>query len=197
MSALVSADWRKVADLVNGPVWSRGARHRELARVFDEGAPPQLPRGSYQGILSGAFHPIVDALGDATKAIWMPWVGKHLEPDEGRGWNLLRPGTERVLHRLLGETPTVQCGRLVAGYEFGYRVGDSALPGSPSVGRIEYADVDTNPAFLRRMHDEVVEVARGVVLGRLVDSRPEGPRITAWFALRGPVTAPRMEERAS
>lgn len=187
-----TAEWAQLAELIEGPIRTRDRRHRELAELFEEGSTPNVERGSYRGVLSGAFHPLVDALGAGFKRLWMPWVGKHLEPGEERGYNLLKPGAEAVLGQFLGPSPTYPCGRLTAGYEFGYRPGPSALGGDQQVGRIEYADVATNPDFLRRMHDELVQVAPGVLLGRFIVNGDD-PRVTAWFALHGPVVAPRVQ----
>lgn len=191
-TAVDTAEWARLAELVEGPIRTRDRRHRELDELFREASTPVVERGSYRGVLSGAFHPLVDALGAGFKRLWMPWVGKHLEPSEERGYNLLKPGADTVLGQFLGSSPTYPCGRLTAGYEFGYRLGPSALDDGRQVGRIEYADVVTNPDFLRRMHDELVQVVPGVLLGRFVVNRDE-PRVTAWFALHGPVMAPRVE----
>lgn len=192
MTAPAATDWNRLAGLVEGPWLQRSDRQRELGAIFAGAAAPDVERGSYRGVLSGGYTPLVDWLGASVKKLWMPWVGKHLEPDEARGYNLLRPGSERVLQGFLGSSPTYPCGNLIAGYEFGYRLGTSALDENQQVGRIEYADVPSNPDFLKRMHDELVQVAPGVLLGRLI-ANGEAPRVTAWFALHGPVTAPRVE----
>jgi hypothetical protein len=193
VKAPVSTEWDRLVELIEGPCLQRSDRHQQLLSIFEESSSPNLTRGSYRGVLAGGYNLVVDGIGARVKKVWMPWVGKHLEPDEQRGYNLLRPRSERVLQRFLGSSPTYPCGKLTAAYEFGYRLGPSALPGGQEVGRIEYADVPTNPDFLRRMHDEVAEVAPGILLGRFIATSGGQPRITAWFALHGPVTAPRVE----
>ena len=72
-------------------------------------------------------------------------------------------------------------------FPFATSFGPSALDGAPTL-ILDY-DLDVNPGFIRRIHDEIREVSPGVFLGPAMWKTGRGPGrenvLVLWFALDG------------
>jgi hypothetical protein len=100
------------------------------------------------------------------------WGGKSLRAttaDQGRGINRVRLGGRHAL------------------FPFVTRIGPSAVDGEPCVV-LDY-DLPDNPAFIRRIHDEVREVHPGLFLGPAMWKTAAEPVHVLWFALDTRVSA--------
>ncbi|HEX6836912.1 MAG TPA: hypothetical protein VF334_10095 [Polyangia bacterium] len=97
------------------------------------------------------------------------WDGKtfHADSDdEGAGINRIRiPGA-------LGRQDL---------FPFHTRFGASAVDGAPAL-ILDY-DLPKNPPWIRKVHDEIREVAPGLFLGPAMWRSASGPRTVLWFAL--------------
>ena len=96
------------------------------------------------------------------------WEGKtfHAEGKQsGRGIN-------RIALRALGRQDL---------FPFTTHFGASAIDGSDAL-ILDY-DHPENPAYIRKIHDEIREVAPGVYLGPAMWKRAAGPATVLWFAL--------------
>jgi hypothetical protein len=66
-------------------------------------------------------------------------------------------------------------------FPFATRLGASLLDGAPTL-ILDY-DLDVNPAYIRRIHDEIREVAPGLFLGPAMWKSEREPALVLWFAL--------------
>ena len=162
--------------------------HRELERLFLRGAPPDPPlHGEARGILLTPVLPAPAEAGlRAFLSAWMPWQGKRFDAGAASGDNLLAPGF-RLPAKLLWPSLRLEPagpGRL-AGFPFRTSAGPGELDPDREVLKLDY-DVAGNPRLLvRSVLDELVQVAPGVHLGKML-VRPPGrrtPRVTGYFAL--------------
>jgi len=98
-----------------------------------------------------------------------PWAGKSFQASSdarGRGINRIRvPG-------LLGRQDL---------FPFETFVGASAIDGAPAIV-LDY-DLPENPPYIRRIHDEVREVAPALFLGPAMWKSARGRTTVLWFAL--------------
>jgi hypothetical protein len=77
-------------------------------------------------------------------------------------------------------------GRLTA-FEFRTRTEPGAVDPDTQVLVIDYAVVDCNPALVRRIRDELVELVPGSWLGKVLWRHRDGRHgLLAYFALRAP-----------
>jgi hypothetical protein len=66
-------------------------------------------------------------------------------------------------------------------FPFETRFGESAIDGKPTL-ILDY-DLDVNPGYIRRIHDEIREVAEGLFLGPAMWKRGNDKTLVLWFAL--------------
>lgn len=66
-------------------------------------------------------------------------------------------------------------------FPFQTSFGPSALDGKPTL-LLDY-DLDVNPGYIRRIHDEIREVAEGLFLGPAMWKRGNDKTLVLWFAL--------------
>jgi hypothetical protein len=99
-------------------------------------------------------------------ASFFPWGGKTFSGHGARGTGVNR------LH-LFGRHQL---------FPFHTRIGESAVDGAPCVV-LDY-DLPDNPSVIRKIHDEVREVAPGLFLGPAMwKTTTRGPALVLWFAL--------------
>lgn len=97
------------------------------------------------------------------------WEGKTFEAsDDERGMGHNRVNLPGVLGRQ-GLFP------------FATRFDASALDGKPTLV-LDY-DLDMNPGYIRRIHDEIRELSPGLFLGPAMWKAARGPELVLWFAL--------------
>ncbi|MGH2984260.1 MAG: hypothetical protein ACRDK5_08410 [Solirubrobacterales bacterium] len=164
--------------------------HRDQAaldEIFALGKAPKGLDGPTDGIL---VVPLIQGVFDRgltviTKA-WMPWNGKRFDAPNNRGDNLLA-GTARWPAKLIWpryETKPVPGGR--AAFDFETRIEPGKHDPDTEVLVIDYAPVSDNPDHLiRSIRDELVEVAGGAHLGKILYRTGEDSyRNLGFFALR-------------
>jgi hypothetical protein len=66
-------------------------------------------------------------------------------------------------------------------FPFDTSFGPSAIDGKPTL-ILDY-DLDVNPGYIRRIHDEIREVAEGLFLGPAMWKRGNDKKLVLWFAL--------------
>ncbi len=145
-----------------------------LAQVYDKGTvPPSLavldgaPRGrmlASAGPLGRG--PVADGIRRFSASRIFPWAGKSFtsaSPTEGTGVNRVRLAGTREW------------------FPFATRVEASAVDGKPAI-ILDY-DQPKNPAPIRRIHDELREVAPGLFLGPAMWKAGDGKRLLLWFAI--------------
>jgi hypothetical protein len=95
-----------------------------------------------------------------------PWAGKSFSSSsatEGAGINRVRLGKTREW------------------FPFATRVENSAIDGKPTIV-LDY-DKPENPRVIRRIHDELREVAPGLFLGPAMWKAKDGKKLLLWFAI--------------
>jgi hypothetical protein len=97
------------------------------------------------------------------------WEGKTFQAsDDARGVGHNRVHVPNVLgHQNL--------------FPFETRFDDSAIDGKPTLV-LDY-DLDANPGYIRRIHDEIREVAPGLFLGPAMWKSGRDKQLVLWFAL--------------
>jgi len=181
--------WRTVADLaVDRP----GALER-LEAAFAAGSVPKRIDGFCSGRLlaTTAGHGL-DPFMEAAARAWMPWRGKAFDAGAREGWNVFEP-RGRWVPRFLWPSYRIRPNAIDAGgrrldgaFRFVTSSGQSASVANVAVLRIAY-DLEENPSWpVRRVLDEVVSVARGLLLGQALLELGGRYRRAAWFALETP-----------
>jgi hypothetical protein len=184
---------RKEAYVARDATWAwfkeLGERRDEQAldEVFALGKVPKGLDGQTDGILVvSLIQGLLDrGLTLLTKA-WMPWNGKRFDAGNNRGDNLLA-GSARWPAKLLWPrygTKAVPGGR--AAFNFETRIEPGKHDPNTDVLVIDYAPVESNPDHLiRSIRDELVEVAGGAHLGKILYRTGEDSyRNLGFFALR-------------
>jgi hypothetical protein len=166
-----------------------GERRDEQAldEVFALGKAPKGLDGQTDGILVvSLIQGVLDrGMGLLSKA-YLPWKGKRFDAANNRGDNLLT-GFARFPAKLIWpryETEPVPGGR--AAFDFETRIEPGKHDPDTDVLVIDYAPVESNPDHLiRSIRDELVEVAGGAHLGKILYRTGEDSyRNLGFFALR-------------
>ncbi|NKQ51306.1 hypothetical protein HFP15_00230 [Amycolatopsis sp. K13G38] len=158
----------RLADLSALAVRDRRAALAALDTLFAHGVPPRGLRGRTTGTFVALdARPPLGRLVRALSRRWMPWRGKVFEPDTGGGHDLLvRPLPELA--------------------RFQTRIEPGVADPDTDVLVADYAPVRSNPAPLRRIRDELVELAPGQCLGKVFVRAGAGYRFLGYFTLRTP-----------
>ena len=164
----------------------RNAAVAELGAMFRAGSPSRGIDGPTQGILVGfTAYPVFDRVMAALTTLWLPWSGKVFNAAVSRGENLLLRSAMLPARLLWPSYRLRGAGARLSGFEFETRVEPSAVDPLREVLVIDYAPVTSNPALIiRQIRDELVEVAPGAHLGKMLWWRGGRYRLMAYFALR-------------
>jgi len=148
----------------------------ELADLYRDGQKPRslhavdgAPKGrmlAVRGVDKTPLAPLVRAFAASPSFVW---DGKtfHAHSDgEGEGINRIR------IAGALGRQNL---------FPFHTRFGASAVDGQPTLV-LDY-DLAQNPPWIRKVHDEIREVAPGLFLGPAMWKGSDGPAMVLWFAL--------------
>ena len=165
-----------------------GTDHRammeQLNALFRSGHAPGIPLdGAYTGeLITTTFGRTADVVFGALGRVYMPWRGKVFDAAKAGGGNLF---TSRSTPLIRPFDPAVRddCVGLARAYPFVTRVGPGVIDRDREVLKIDY-DLPANPfGLIRRVLDELVEVAPGYYLGK-AHIRVRGHwRTVAYFAL--------------
>ena len=116
-------------------------------------------------------------------------MGKRFDSTQARGDNLVLGSAPWPAKLLWPRYGLRAAGDRLAGFEFETRLEPGALDLDREVLVIDYAPVDSNPTLaIKRIRDELVEVAPGTYLGKMLWRHGDGERhsLLAYFALRWP-----------
>jgi len=153
------------------PEVARARTIGELEGLFRSGrVPDPLPDGFLSGrLLATTTWAPLDGLFRRLASLWMPWQGKAFDPSSKTGVNRFTPDV-RVPMRLMwpGYAPIRSDGERVEAFLFRNRVAPGAADPDLQVLKIDY-DLEANPSLvIRRILDELVQIADGVYLGKVL-----------------------------
>jgi hypothetical protein len=168
----------------------RDAALAELGELFRAGTPSEGIEGPTQGALVGfTLQPAFDRAVATFTTAWLPWAGKRFDTAAARGDNLLLRSARWPSKLLWPMYQMRDAGERLAAFDFETRVEAGAVDPDRQVLVIDYAPVDSNPALvIKSIRDELVEVASGAHLGKMLWRRGSGEdaryTLLAYFALK-------------
>lgn len=156
-----------LADIVRrlDPAASRAAAVAELDALFAGGDASQ-PDGFLRGALlaTTTVRPL-DALFREWARLYMPWMGKIFDAASATGRNRFATSAAWMLRPF---SPQIERGDgWVHGVPFATRIAPGALDPGHATLKIDY-DIAGNPAIVRTILDEIVEIADGEYLGKVL-----------------------------
>jgi hypothetical protein len=182
------AETQELADRLH-PDRNRAEVSGGLERLFRAGrVPDPWPDGPLDGRLLATFiWAPWDSVVTRLAGVWMPWMGKAFDPAASTGINRFRPtgATRRWLKMLFPAHGFVERGDRIEAFPFRNRLAPGALDPDVQVLKIDY-DFDANPALIRKILDELVEVAPGRYLGKILMRVRGRYRRVGFFSLRSP-----------
>lgn len=158
----------------------------ELADLFRAGRPSTSIEGQTEGTLvTFTIHPAVDAFIAAITAAWLPWAGKRFDRARSAGDNLLLRSARWPAKLLWPVYRLRDAAEHLSAFDFETRVEPGAIDPEVEVLVIDYAPVDENPRVLiKSIRDELVEIAPGANLGKMLWTGRNGHALLAYFALK-------------
>jgi hypothetical protein len=171
------------------PRVNRAMTLARLDELFRSGrAPDPRPDGALLGRpLTTAVWGPADRFALRLADLWMPWKGKRFAPATEWGVNQFDRsvlGAMRIIWP--GHRPERVAGGLVEAFPFRTRTEPGTVDPDVTVLAIDYDD-EANPAFLvRRILDELVEVAPGTYLGKVLFRVRGTFHPIGYFSLRRP-----------
>jgi hypothetical protein len=126
----------------------------------------------------------LDGVLEGLARLWLPWRGKEFSRLSAEGVNLFTPGGRRAIRVIFPRYVGLADGEEGAsGFRFATSIGPSATDPGLTVLRLDYRSVEENPATVRRVLDELVQIDHGLFLGQALFRRGGGLDRVAWFAL--------------
>jgi hypothetical protein len=160
---------------------------RRLNEIYRSGsAPDPLPDGFMPGRLLGmSVQPQLDSVVRRIASLWMPWQGKVFDPDTMTGVNRFLPNVRIPMKVVFpGYPPEEVTARKVEAFPFRNRVAPGEVDPDITTFKIDY-DFEANPNFLiRRILDEVVQIAPGRLLGKILFRAKGRFHLIGYFSLR-------------
>jgi hypothetical protein len=116
---------------------------------------------------------------------WLPWRGKDFSRQAPEGVNLFTTGGRRAIRTVFPRYRGLVDGEAgAAAFRFATSIGPSSTHPDRTVLRLDYRDVEENPAFpVRRVLDELVQIDDGLYLGQALLEWGGALRRVAWFSL--------------
>jgi hypothetical protein len=145
---------------------------RCLDAVFVSGVAPAPPPSGFQSgrLLATSTWAPWDAVVMGIAQLWMPWLGKSFSASTGTGLNHFLPtGVTLVLLRILfpRHAPEQVLSNRILAFPFRTRVAPGELDPKVDVLKIDY-DFEANPGLIRHILDELVQIAPGRYLGKVL-----------------------------
>jgi hypothetical protein len=160
-----------------------------LDEIYRSGtAPDPLPDGFLPGrLLAMSVQPQLDGAIRRIASMWMPWKGKVFDPDTMTGVNRFQPNVRIPMKVVFpGYAPEEVTRVKVEAFPFRNRIAPGAADPDLQTFKIDY-DFEANPDFLiRRILDELVQVAPGRYLGKILFRVGERFHPIGFFSLRSP-----------
>ncbi len=153
-------------ELALEPVHALAVRYAHGHAPEDLRSLPSDPVGRMLAIRYADWGRVGEALRALAGSARFPWDGKSFQGHSATAGE----GINRV--HLLGRHRW---------FRFETRRAPSVMDGRPCVV-LDY-DLPENPGFIRKIHDEIREVAPGVMLGPAMWRGPAGPALVLWFGL--------------
>ena len=155
-----------------------------LNDLFRAGRAPASPLdGRYAGdLVTTTFGRGMDVATGAIGRLYMPWRGKVFDAARHGGCNLFSAASKPLIHPF---DPAVRDDRpgLALAYPFRTEIGAGVIDRDRQVLKIDY-DLPANPfGLIRRVLDELVELAPGYYLGKAHLRVRGGWHTVAYFAL--------------
>jgi hypothetical protein len=147
----------------------------ELQQLYRAAAPP-ANMGAVDGPLIGRMLAVA-GLPAALGAPLRRWAASHSFVWEGKTFQAISDERGSGINRV--RVPGV-LGRQNL-FPFATSFAPSAIDGKPTLV-LDY-DLDTNPGYIRHVHDEIREVSPGVFLGPAMWKRDRDKVLVLWFAL--------------
>ena len=132
-----------------------------------------------------SVQPQFDSVIRRIASLWMPWQGKVFDPDTMTGVNRFLPNA-RIPMKIVfpGYTPEEATARKMEAFPFRNRIAPGAVDPDLETFKIDY-DFEANPDFLiRRILDEVVQIAPGRLLGKILFRVKGQFHLIGYFSLR-------------
>ena len=153
----------------------------QLQKEFRRGKIPYPLHGFYQGELSLLLpNNLIESFGSFFLKLYLPWKGKYFYKRSGD--NILSSSFKLFLNLVSARIKSTRNG-IIGYHAFPFRtfikkgVGDKK-----TVMELDY-DIPRNPAIVRRVIDEIVEVGEGSYLGRTYIKENEKYRLAAFFRI--------------
>jgi hypothetical protein len=159
----------------------------EFDQMFSSGSTPDPhPNGFLPGrLLTTSVWGPADALVRRVARYWMPWQGKTFDPSSMIGRNRFRTAARTPMRAVWPSyAPLSGDAERIEAFEFRTRIAPGALDPQIQVLKIDY-DFELNPKFIiRSILDELVQVADGVYLGKVLLRWRGAFRPAGFFSLR-------------
>lgn len=141
-----------------------------LHELFRTGAVPDpAPDGRYAGeLLALDVAPLLTPIAQGMACWWMPWQGKVFDADRADGSNIFTCDSWRLAHLFwpFYRHYQVDGAQTYRAFAFHTRTGPGLLDPDVTVLKIDY-NLPENPVLnVRRVLDEVVQIADGLYLGK-------------------------------
>ncbi len=160
-----------------------------LDEIFRAGTPPRNPlKGKYAGeLIALDLKPGLTQFFDLIASIWLPWQGKSFDPAHACGDNIFTRDSlplARIFfprhHEFTNDGP-----KTYRAFDFRTTLGAGRQDPDRQVLKLDY-DLEGNPPLsVRRVLDELVEIANGYYLGKAHVRWWWGRwQMVAFFALR-------------
>jgi hypothetical protein len=182
--------WSKILELGERARRDRAGAIADLEAMFRTGRPSESIDGATEGrLVTFTVHPRFDNAVAALTGRWMPWAGKRFNAAEKRGDNLIARSA-RIPARILWPLYAMkEAGTRLTAFDFNTWIEPGAVNPDMDVLVIDYASVDSNPRLvIKQIRDELVEVAPGAHLGKMLWRQGSGPKtrytLLAFFALK-------------
>jgi hypothetical protein len=160
---------------------------RCMDALFASAAAPDPPPSGFKSgkLLATSTWGSLDAVFMSLAHHWMPWLGKGFAPSTGTGVNHFLPtAVTFVLLRML--FPRHQPERVlrdrIEAFPFRTRIAPGELDPQVDVLKIDY-DFEANPVLIRHILDELVQIAPGRYLGKVLFRIGDRFRRIGFFSL--------------
>lgn len=186
-AAVQETAWQWFLDLKERSGSDRKGADAELDELFRTGTVPRGLDGPTDGILvTTTTNAVLDPAVRAITSMWMPWQGKRFDSAAASGDNRMTTSSS-VASKLLWplyRMKDAQDGKLA--FDFKTYEDDGKDDPDLRVMVIDYADIEDNPRLvIRSIRDELVEIAAGAYLGKILFRTPRGNyEKIGFFALR-------------
>jgi hypothetical protein len=182
--------WEWICTLREEAKRDREGTSAKLDELFREGLPAKDVDGRTEGILvMPLIQPQVDSVLARITGAWMPWIGKRIDRSASRGDNVLRNDARWPAKLLWPLYQTKSLGDARGAFDFETRVEPGKTDPDVDVLVIDYSVVDSNPRLvIKKIRDELVEIAPGANLGKVLWRRGEDSHtLIGFFALRSEI----------